>query len=226
MQEMGVWFLGLEDPLEKEMATHSSILAWEIPWREEPGGQQSMGLRRVRHDWATKQQQLSLKKQNKTKQNTCSRICNMNCLNVHHWMKLQPDPNKRRGDISALLLIKVALNLLYILGIWPLPFFCVSPNTPSFLPSPCLRPSVLSPCAVSQLQQPASGLPASPRQVWSPWWLCSPRSACPLKTSRSSSLWTGSCECSSDSSTLSPWIPCFPCRTPNEWALIAARTEL
>ena len=39
-----------EDPLEKEMATHSSILAWRIPWTEEPGGLQSMGSRRVRHD--------------------------------------------------------------------------------------------------------------------------------------------------------------------------------
>ena len=38
MQKMGFWSLGQEDPLEKEMATHSSILAWEIPWTEEPGG--------------------------------------------------------------------------------------------------------------------------------------------------------------------------------------------
>ena len=44
--------LGSEDPLEKGMATHSSILAWRIPWTEEPGALQSMGLRRVRHDWA------------------------------------------------------------------------------------------------------------------------------------------------------------------------------
>ena len=43
---------GQEDPLEQEMATHSSIFAWEIPWTKEPGGLQSMGLRRVRHDWA------------------------------------------------------------------------------------------------------------------------------------------------------------------------------
>ena len=43
MQETWVQFLGLEDPLEKEMATHSSILAWEIPWTEETGGLQSMG---------------------------------------------------------------------------------------------------------------------------------------------------------------------------------------
>ena len=42
--------LSQEDPLEKEMATHSSILAWQIPWTEEPGGLQSMGLQRVGHD--------------------------------------------------------------------------------------------------------------------------------------------------------------------------------
>ena len=59
MQETPVRFLGLEDPLEKEMATHSSILALEIPWPEEPQGLQSMGLQRVRHDLATKQQQTS-----------------------------------------------------------------------------------------------------------------------------------------------------------------------
>ena len=50
MQETWVQSLGWEDPLEKEMATHSSILAWKIPWTEEPGGLQSMGLHRVGHD--------------------------------------------------------------------------------------------------------------------------------------------------------------------------------
>ena len=45
--------LGREDPLEKEMAIHSSTLAWKIPWTEEPGRIQSMGSQRVRHDWAT-----------------------------------------------------------------------------------------------------------------------------------------------------------------------------
>ena len=44
MQETQIQSLGQEDPLEKEMETHSSILAWEIPWTEEPGGLQSMGL--------------------------------------------------------------------------------------------------------------------------------------------------------------------------------------
>ena len=50
MQEMLVRSLGQEDPLEKEIATHSSILAWEIPWTEKPGGLQSMGSQRVGHD--------------------------------------------------------------------------------------------------------------------------------------------------------------------------------
>ena len=50
MQETRVLSLGLEDPLEKEMATHSSTLAWRIPWREEPGGLQSMASQRVGHD--------------------------------------------------------------------------------------------------------------------------------------------------------------------------------
>ena len=43
--------LGQEDPLEKEMATHSNILAWRIPWTEDPGGLQSMGSQRVAHNW-------------------------------------------------------------------------------------------------------------------------------------------------------------------------------
>ena len=49
MQETWVRSLGREDPLEKEMATHSSALAWRIPWMEEPGGLQSMGSQRVGH---------------------------------------------------------------------------------------------------------------------------------------------------------------------------------
>ena len=53
IQETWVQSLGWEDSLEKEMATHSSILAWRIPWTEEPGGLQSMGLQRVGHNWAT-----------------------------------------------------------------------------------------------------------------------------------------------------------------------------
>ena len=50
VQETWVQFLGWEDPLEEGMATHSSILAWRDLWAEEPGGLQSMGSQRVRHD--------------------------------------------------------------------------------------------------------------------------------------------------------------------------------
>ena len=53
MQETQVCFLGQEDPQENKMATHSSILDWRIPWTEEPGRLQSMGLQKVRHNWAT-----------------------------------------------------------------------------------------------------------------------------------------------------------------------------
>ena len=53
MQETPVWSLGREDSLEKEMATHSSTLAWKIPWMDEPGRLQSMGSQRVGHNWAT-----------------------------------------------------------------------------------------------------------------------------------------------------------------------------
>ena len=52
MQETQVWSLGQENPLEKGMATHSNILAWRIPWTEEPGGLQSTGSQRVGHNWA------------------------------------------------------------------------------------------------------------------------------------------------------------------------------
>ena len=53
MQETWVRSLGWEDPLEKEMTTHSSTLAWKIPWTEEPCRLQSMGSQRVRHDGVT-----------------------------------------------------------------------------------------------------------------------------------------------------------------------------
>ena len=53
VQETRVRSLGWEDPLEKKMATHSSILVWKISFTEEPGGLQSMGSQRVGHDWAT-----------------------------------------------------------------------------------------------------------------------------------------------------------------------------
>ena len=59
--ETWVGSLGWEDPLEEGMATQSSILAWESPWTEEPGGLQSMGSQRVGHDSATKQPHCRMK---------------------------------------------------------------------------------------------------------------------------------------------------------------------
>ena len=53
MQEIQIWSRTWKDPLKKEMATHSNILAWRIPWTEEPAGLQSMGPQRVRNDWAS-----------------------------------------------------------------------------------------------------------------------------------------------------------------------------
>ena len=63
----GMWVqsLGWEDPLEKEMATHSCILAWEIPWTEEPGRLQSIGWQRVRHDLATEHPRTAFKNEHK-----------------------------------------------------------------------------------------------------------------------------------------------------------------
>ena len=55
MQETRVWSLGWEDPMEKEMATHPSILAWRISWMEQSGRLQSTELQRVGHNWATSQ---------------------------------------------------------------------------------------------------------------------------------------------------------------------------
>ena len=54
MQETWILSLGRDDPLEEEMATYSSILAWESPWTEEPGGVQSIVLQKLGHDWTSK----------------------------------------------------------------------------------------------------------------------------------------------------------------------------
>ena len=60
MQETWVQSLGWENPLEEGMATHSSILAWRIPWTEETGGLWSMGSQRIGHDWVTKHNIVSI----------------------------------------------------------------------------------------------------------------------------------------------------------------------
>ena len=72
MQETWVWSLGWEDPLEKIMATHSSILAWTIPWTEEPGGLYSIELQRVGHDSAATTHRI-----------TCLTVDNSCCFKTH-----------------------------------------------------------------------------------------------------------------------------------------------
>ena len=76
MQETWVWSLGGEDPLEKEMATHSSILAWRIPWTEVPSGLQSMGSLRVGQSWATNINERHLDC-NQVLRQCCSNVCNV-----------------------------------------------------------------------------------------------------------------------------------------------------
>ena len=74
MQETQVWYLGWEDPLEKEMATHSSTLAWKISWTEEHGRLQSMGSQRVGHDWAASLSLFQVRKSWKThRRSSCQR---------------------------------------------------------------------------------------------------------------------------------------------------------
>ena len=88
MRETWVQSLGREDLLEKEMATHSSILAWRIPWMEEPGGLQSMGSQRVGHDWATSLTHSANEEASPT---------NTNCLESEK-IKTKTQPSKAQND--------------------------------------------------------------------------------------------------------------------------------
>ena len=83
MQEIWVRSLGWEDPLEKRMATHSSILAWEIPWTEEPGKLQPTESQRVRHDWATNTFTLV----------AARGVFSCNIWNLVPWPGMEPEPS-------------------------------------------------------------------------------------------------------------------------------------
>ena len=85
MQETWVRSLGREDPLEKEMATPSSILAWRIPWTEEPGRLQSTGLQRVRRDWATSPSPSPMLPQWSSLTSTCKWCFHLQSLVVWSW---------------------------------------------------------------------------------------------------------------------------------------------
>ena len=102
MQETWVRSMSREDPLEKETATHSSILAWRIPGTEEPGGLQSMGSQRVRHDWATSLHITSLK----------LRTGFASCQTMHYKLTYQEWINKRNPCWWCLISIPLYVNLL------------------------------------------------------------------------------------------------------------------
>ena len=95
MQETWVWSLGWEDPLEKEMATHSSILAWRIPWMEEPGRLQSTGLQRVGHNWATS---LSLFTWKSSDVNTSAEDI---CVGAHCYPCWRPPWAQQEGEVMG-----------------------------------------------------------------------------------------------------------------------------
>ena len=78
MKATQVWSLGLEDPLEKGMATHSSILTWRSPWTEEPGGLQCMKPQRIRHNWVTKYRQSYNDK-------SYDKLTLLKCLIIKEW---------------------------------------------------------------------------------------------------------------------------------------------
>ena len=102
VQETQVQSLGWEDALEKEMATHSSTLAWKIPWTEEPGRLQSMGSQRVWHDWATS---LSLCGTKIHSNNSC-------------WVALQPFRSRYTKQSDAFPEF-TQQNLRGVRNIWP-----------------------------------------------------------------------------------------------------------
>ena len=97
MQETQVWSLGWEDPLEKGMATHPSILALRIPWTEEPGRLQSLGSQRVGHGWATTIHKVRWLVR-PTYIATCDQIC-------EHLYKTKGDREKNMKEVTTMITI-------------------------------------------------------------------------------------------------------------------------
>ena len=106
MQKTWVQSLGQEDPLEKGLATHSSILAWRIPWTEEPGGLQSMGSQRVKHDCATNTYIHNLRSWQRT--NWVHRWTQeglvMNCLGSKYWPRAKEQSPPSVSAVPTLML--------------------------------------------------------------------------------------------------------------------------
>ena len=128
MQETWVRSLGGEDPLEKNMATHSSVVAWRILWTEEPGGLQALGSQRVRHDWSNGARTqacmsvTSIKLEKRIKQNSTRKISNW--LNSHSYLACHFCINthsingKYLSFLDTLNFIRMSIS-----GFWSLPPF-------------------------------------------------------------------------------------------------------
>ena len=111
IQQMWVWCLGQEDPLEEEMPTHSSILAWKILWTEEPSSLKPVGLQRVRHNLETTQQQQSKIRQDNSNKRW-QRIAYLERkLNMHrgeHWSDFNLwSKNRKKFRSSTVLYLDV-----------------------------------------------------------------------------------------------------------------------
>ena len=114
MQETWVWSLGWEGPLEEDMATHSSILAWRIPWTEEPAGLQSIGLQRVGHDWSDLARiyinYVKALKINKSRQTLkANMLVAQSCLILCNPMDCSPPGSSVQGILQARILEWVAM---------------------------------------------------------------------------------------------------------------------
>ena len=130
MRETQVWSLGWEDSLEKEMVTHSSILAWRIPWTEEPGGLQCTGSQRVRHDWATSPSpSLTELTQSFLLWMRTSKIYSLNDFQIY----------KSVLSSIIIMLYNTCLELIYLLSgnlyLWPF-----SPSSPTSAARNCWQP--------------------------------------------------------------------------------------
>ena len=107
MQEMWVWSLGWEGALDRGMATHSSVLAWRVPWTEEPGGLQSLGSHRVRQGWATEHEHSIYRASlNLQKQNLMILIVNESYTRIIHARKMKT--KWRHGDTFCLFTFREA----------------------------------------------------------------------------------------------------------------------
>ena len=133
MQEMRVWSMGWEDPLEKEMATCSSVLAWRIPWREEPGCLHSTGSHRVERNWAPSRTIGILICFGSWHQDTANTLWVLNNYLLHAWIRICKNTNtlfsmaaaqrmnleKFRSEKIILILIFPWFLIRTLLSFWP-----------------------------------------------------------------------------------------------------------